>query len=710
MTITFSHRGSDGDARIDTWIAVGGVTVIMAIAVLTAGCSSAPSLMPDAGGDADVPVEDLRAAAMAELRNAQLGLVDWRFRPDPERRGETDRWFTEDHDDAAWSALAAGATWEAQGFPDYDGVGWYRTEVAIPAAWAGSRVELRAFGIDDEYDLWVNGEHVAHYGEPPDRSVWGWQTRAELGAKLRPGATNTIAIRVVDWGGGGGIWRRIELRRSVPLDRYRVLLPEPIVTDNPEWTRLYWSAWQMAFDKVSFGTVENGLSEAFMDEGFNEQIYQWDSTFITLFGRYGIRLFPVMATLDNFYGKQAADGYIQRVYSETDGRQLGAPSADEPMVNPPLFAWVEWQYYAFTGDASRLSRVFPILERYFYWLRDHVRRLGGGGLYYQSELGSGMDNTPRGPQPPVAWIDMSAQQALAALHLARIAEAIGIAERAAVWRAEHAAIAAGIEATLWSEPDGYYYDKKPDGDLTGIRHIGAYWTLISNVASPTRAARLVAHLRDPRHFYRPFLFPSLSAADPAYDPDGHYWRGGIWAPTNDMVIRGLALIGEGAFAREAASRHLAQLALVYDGTAIDAASVAPEERDGEYATLWECYAPETARPATRWDDRFLSRQDFVGWSGLAPIAMLVEQVIGIEVRAADQRVVWTITRTDRHGVTRLPLGTGTVDLLAAPRASAATSIELSIATDRAFSLEVRRGEDASAVYAITPGTTTLVVP
>jgi hypothetical protein len=90
MTITFSHRGSDRNARIETWIAVGGATLLLAIGLLTAGCSSAPSLSPDADGDADLPVEDLRAAAMAELRDAQLGLVSWRFRLDPERRDEAD--------------------------------------------------------------------------------------------------------------------------------------------------------------------------------------------------------------------------------------------------------------------------------------------------------------------------------------------------------------------------------------------------------------------------------------------------------------------------------------------------------------------------------------------------------------------------------------------------------------------------------------------
>jgi hypothetical protein len=354
--------------------------------------------------------------------------------------------------------------------------------------------------------------------------------------------------------------------------------------------------------------------------------------------------------------------------------------------------------------------VLPILERYFEWLRDHVRKPEGRGLYYQSELGSGMDNTPRGDPLAIAWIDMSAQQALAALYLARIADVVGRADRAMVWRDEHAAIAAAINAHLWSEPDGYYYDMKPDGQLTGIRHIGSYWSLIAGVATSQRAARLVTHLRDPRHFFRPYLFPSLSAADPAYDPDGHYWRGGIWAPTNDMVIRGLSSIGEHAFAREAAERHLAQVAAVYGDPALAAADVAPEERDGQYDTIWECYAPEAARPATRWDDRFVSRQDFVGWSGLGPIAMLVEQVIGVDVRADEQRVVWNVTRLDRHGVRRLPFGSGTITMIAEPRSSADAPLDLVIDSDRAFTLEVKLDGAAGSMHAVEPGHSVVRVP
>ncbi len=664
----------------------------------------------DAGSGADGG-EPLPTAAEAldQLRRSIVTLDEWRFHTDPDQVGDSEGWSGELVDDQSWPEIEAGLTWEEQGFADYDGDGWYRVEVDIPAEWDGSPVRLIASGVDDEYDVYVNGHQLAHHGEYPDRSVWGWKTETEVAGELRFGAPNLIAIRVRDWGGGGGLWRRVELRRQVAIAPYAHLLPLPIVESHPEWIELYWAAWEMAWNKVSFGTPDNGLVDAYMDEGFNEQIYQWDSSFICLFGRYGLRLFPVMATLDNFYRKQRADGYIQRVYSETTGGEVEPVTDDEPVVNPPLFAWIEWEYYRFSGDASRLAAVRPRLEAYYDWLRHHLRDPSSGGLYFQTQLGSGMDNTPRGDAWRGGWVDMSAQQALAARALADLADATGDPERAAAWRAEHDSLATAINSLLYHQDDGFYYDRDRAGSLTGVEHIGAMWTLIAGVATGERADRLVEHLADPGEFYRPHLFPSLAASEPGYSGDGHYWLGGVWAPTNYMTIRGLEAIGRADFAAEAAENHLSNMAAVYQQPPEEIDRIAPEERVGDLHTIWECYAPDHPSPATRWDDRYLSRQEFVGWSGLGPIALLFEQIIGLRVIGADDTIEWTLRRIDRHGAERLPLGDATVDLVAEPRAGADAPIEIHVRCDRSFTLAVRRGDGEWQRFEIEPGSSTLTV-
>ncbi len=203
-------------------------------------------------------------------------------------------------------------------------------------------------------------------------------------------------------------------------------LPEPVLPGHPEWIDLYWASWRFMHEKITKGDPTKGFSPLYIDEGFNENIYQWDSCFMVNYAIYGTDVFPAMATLDNFYNHERADGYICRCYNENTGNATG-----EHDINPPLFAWAEWRYYMLSGDKSRLGRVLPVLDKYFQWVKANCRGPNGHGLYWITDLGSGMDNSPReGFVRHGAWIDLSSQQALSALCIARLAEAAGKADLA----------------------------------------------------------------------------------------------------------------------------------------------------------------------------------------------------------------------------------------------------------------------------------------
>jgi len=458
----------------------------------------------------------------------------------------------------------------------------------------------------------------------------------------------------------------------------------------------------MAWEKVGIAWPGSPLRPEYMDEGFSEHLFQWDTCFIAMFGRYGMRLFPVMASLDNFYDRQREDGYIGREYSETDGWAYWPGDDDLPGVNPPLFSWVEWAWYEFTGDASRLPRVLPILEKQFAWMKAHLRTGAADGLYRQNGVDSGMDNLPRGDVANQGWIDASAQQVQNARMLQRIAGALGLPDREAAWRQEADDLAAAIDANLWSDADGFYHDAARGGGLSMTRHVGAFWTLLSGVAGTDRAARLVQHLQDPAGFDRPHRVPTLSADSPGYVPEGGYWHGAVWAPTNYMVVRGLAAIGQAGLAREIAANHLAGMAAVW---------AAPPE--GQPATIWECYSSEMPRPASvdPNDASTYSRRDFVGWSGLGPIAMLIENVLGFEVDGRQGRVAWDLHRTDRHGILRLPVGLdNVVSLVAKARAGAADAVQVQVEASRPFVLEARRPGRDPFTTRVCAGSTVLAIP
>jgi hypothetical protein len=469
----------------------------------------------------------------------------------------------------------------------------------------------------------------------------------------------------------------------LPVDR----LPEPVLDGDPALVEMYNKAWELAWNRLARGTESSGFAPLFMDEGFNEWVYPWDSCFIAAFAVYGRRVFPAMAALDNFYGRQRRDGAIFRVYRESDGSPACEPLESEPMPSPPLFSWIEWRWLWITGDRGRLAAVLPRLAALDAYIARTCGDSRGEGLFYTSALGSGMDNLPRPGVGRAGWVDFSAQQVLSARRLASLAREAGDGRLETYFSQQAARRTVALNRFCWDDEAGVYRDRTEEGGQSPVLHLGAYWPLLAQAVPGDRAERLVSHLRDSLEFRRPCPLPALAASDPLYQPQGHYWRGGVWAPTSYMVIRGLVESGRFGLADSLAGDYLHWMARVMREFTPETARLAWDERFGDgYSTLWECYSAETAQPATRWDNRFLGRQDFVGWSGLGPIALLIENVLGLEVCGLENRIHWRLNRGDRHGIRRLPLGEQDVDLLFEPTGDGSW---ISVLAEKPFDLRLQ---------------------
>lgn len=465
----------------------------------------------------------------------------------------------------------------------------------------------------------------------------------------------------------------------------RARLPQPVLDDRPDYVELYWRAWELAFAHFKSPPRGSPFVSNYLDEAFSPSIFQWDTVFMTLFARYGHAVFPAIESLDNFYSRQYANGYICREIDEAHGTDF-VFEGREHTVNPPLFAWAEVEHYRLTGDKSRFAAVLPPLEKYAAWLEQHRRRPGTAhGLYWNTGLGSGMDNSPRRGS---GWVDMSVQMALLYRQLAFMARELGQTEKAAALATRADDIAARIQRFMWNEADGLYYDIDDAGAPTKVKTIAAFWPLLAQIPSAEQADRLMRHLKSPREFWRPVPFPSLAADEPAYAPDGRYWLGGVWAPTNFMVIKGLeryAGRGQDAamfrdFARTASAAYLDALVRVYRTT----------------GTLWENYSPESFTPGVP------ARPHFVGWTGLGPIALLIENVLGFHADAAAHRLTWDLARRDRHGIRQLHVGPAVVDALCAPRADIFSAAELEVTTTAPLELVVRH-PNGDVTFQLAPG-------
>ena len=112
-----------------------------------------------------------------------------------------------------------------------------------------------------------------------------------------------------------------------------------------------------------------------------------------------------------------------------------------------------------------------------------------------------------------------------------------------------------------------------------------------------------------------------------------------------MVLKGLRRNGYHDLAYDIALRHVEMVTQVFRET----------------GTLWENYAPEGAKPGDP------AKPDFVGWTGLSAIAIPIEHVFGIESRPEENKIIWRVRETTRHGVLRYPFKGGTVDLICPAR-------------------------------------------
>ncbi len=471
-----------------------------------------------------------------------------------------------------------------------------------------------------------------------------------------------------------------------PLPKYseiKALLPQPIWDRHESYLDCYWRTWELAFSKIHTPQAGSGFVSPFIDTAFNDCIFMWDSAFILMFGKYADRIFKFQGTLDNFYAHQHRDGFICREIEEDTGRAHFA-RYDPSGTGPEVLPWCEWEYYQNFGDKDRLARVYPPLLAYHNWMKqNHTWR---DGTYYSTGWGCGMDNIPRQQAGYSAefshghmiWVDTCMQELLSCNVLIAMSNVLGETDAIGELTAERDQLQATINQKLWDEGTGFYYDLWKNGKHNGVRHIGAFWALIAECAPKEREKRLVAHLRDPQEFKTEFRVPALSASDPNFRTDGGYWRGGVWAPTNYMVLKGLDRYEEYALAHEIATDALDAVVRVF-------------ERDH---TIYENYAPrfDASGEPTHGSP---AKPDFVGWSGLFSISVLFEYVFGIKPDAANGTILWDIRLTERHGITKYPFGAdGELTLICDARGSVNERPNITFASNVPVKLQVLWGDEA----------------
>ena len=501
-------------------------------------------------------------------------------------------------------------------------------------------------------------------------------------------------------------------------------LPSPIYDENPLLLKLYWKAWEIAFRNFHEPAPNSGFVSQFIDAAFNDNIFLWDTAFMTMFCNVASPLVPGIGSLDNFYAKQHPTGEICREIQRKSGldfsywvnsgdttlltrwgwdfpparqlqvRYVGRP-APKPnprltldALNHPILAWAELESYAVTGDSARLRRVWEPLVHYYQAFQKYL--LQGNGLYITDW--ASMDNSPRNADllDGGTGVDISSEMVLFARHLSTIARILGKNSESKSFAREADDLGKRINTLMWNPGRGFYYDLTIAGKLSQVKTVGGYWTLLARVASPAQARLLVEQLKNPATFGRLHPVPTCAADEPGYCSNGGYWRGAVWAPTNTMVIRGLENYGYDEMARSIALRHLQIMARVFEQT----------------GTIWENYAPDSENPGRNTDSTLVNK-DFVGWSGIGPILYLLEYGVGLKPDAPANKLTWKIHSTQRVGCERYRFNGHVASLVAQP--SSAGSVEIMVDTDGPFTLVVEH-HGIRKQFAVRSGSNKFAIP
>ncbi len=158
---------------------------------------------------------------------------NWRFSPDEKNIGLSGKWHVPDFDDANWAKLDVGKRWEDLGYPDLDSYGWYRKTVEVPADWNGEDVWIKFNGVNDAYELFINGESVSFFGEA-NISFASKPSFSKITKYVKFGDTNHIAVKVNDWGNSGGLWRSPVLLTTDENEVKNILGPMSDTQYTPE--------------------------------------------------------------------------------------------------------------------------------------------------------------------------------------------------------------------------------------------------------------------------------------------------------------------------------------------------------------------------------------------------------------------------------------------------------------------------------------------
>ena len=222
----------------------------------------------------------------------------------------------------------------------------------------------------------------------------------------------------------------------------------------------------------------------------------------------------------------------------------------------PLFVMLAGAYLERTGDIAGVLELWPSIEAALGWLDTYGDRDGDGFVEYGRRNQDGLINQGWKDshdsvfhadgslaEGPVALVEVQAYAYGAWMAGAEIARRLSRGEAVVAAMIRRAAeLRTRFDQAFWDETLGTYAlaldgSKRP----CGIRTSNAGHALLTGIALPERAARVVEGLMQPSSFSG-WGVRTLATTEPRYNPMS-YHNGSVWPHDNALIAAGMARYG-----------------------------------------------------------------------------------------------------------------------------------------------------------------------
>lgn len=413
----------------------------------------------------------------------------------------------------------------------------------------------------------------------------------------------------------------------------------------------------------------------------------WDAAWGTLGARWagiGTQSLtdPFLAAFDN-------NGYVPARLDLTNG---GNPPGDKEAdrIAAPLFAMAEWELFKLRGDRDRLAHAYELLRADFLYREDHVRKrnglLGGStGNYHLHATGRFMLGGRVVPSLAggASWVDASGMYALNARVLAEMARVLKRNEDAGELKWALRDVAARMNALMWSEEEGWYFDLDEHGSHLGVKTLASLWAVWSGVAPRSRTDVMLEKLGNPTQFERANPYSTVSAAEGDYRAKDGTPRGVARADFNLAAWESAFAVHRHSGAQRACEAHFRRVAKVLKDS----------------GDLYLAYDPDRDTPAPLSDGSSGANTPL---ASACVIQGTLGVLMGLRPHAHREELELCPCIEERHTIEGLQFAFGTINMNVGAADKSGARREIELMCDVPFKLRVRTGEQ-SVVHDIKPG-------